>query len=87
MTKEEFKSAIEDNDVIARHMTTAEVARMTPYVHVNLDIDSATLDYYYSISMEELLDSDIPDDVLDELKDQGWAFDEKKENIIIFLKS
>jgi hypothetical protein len=87
MTKEEFKSAIEDNDVIARHMTTAEVAKMTPYVHVNLDIDSGTLDYYYSISMEELLDSSIPDDVLDELKDQGWAFDEKKENIIIFLKS
>jgi hypothetical protein len=86
MTKEEFKSAIEDNDVIARHMTTAEVAKMTPYVHVNLDIDSGTLDYYYSISMEELLDSSIPDDVLDELKDQGWAFDERKENIIIFLK-
>ena len=87
MTKEEFKSAIENNDVIARHMTTAEVAKMTPYVHVNLDIDSATLDYYYSIRMEELLDSDIPDDVLDELKDQGLAFDEKRDNIIIFLKS
>jgi hypothetical protein len=87
MTKEEFKSAIENNDVIARHMATAEVAKITPHVHVNLDIDSATLDYYYSINMEELLNSDIPDDVLDELKEQGWALDDRKENIIIFLKS
>jgi hypothetical protein len=86
MTKEEFKSAIEDNKVIARHVTTAEIAKITPYAHVNLEIDSGTLDYYYSINLEELLDSDIPGDTLDDIKDQGWAFDEKKENIIIYLK-
>ena len=86
MKKEDFKSAIEDNKVIARHVTTAEVAKITPYAHVNLEIDSGSLDYYYSINLEELLDSDISGDTLDEIKDQGWAFDEKKENIIIYLK-
>jgi hypothetical protein len=85
MTKEEFKSAIEDNKVITKHVTAADIANITPYAHINLEIDSETLDYFYSINLEELLDSDVPNDILDEIKNQGWALDKSKKNIIIYL--
>jgi len=85
MTIEELNSAIGDNKIIANHISASEIADITPYAHVNLEIDSGTLDYYYSISVEELLDSEIPESVLNKLREQGWAFDEHKRNIIIYL--
>ena len=86
MTREDIDIVVEDNDVTKRHLTMTEVANITKYVNVNIEMDGGTLDYYYRINVEDLLNSDMPESVLDELGNQGWAYDEKRENLIIFLK-
>jgi hypothetical protein len=55
------------------------------YVNVNLELDSGTLEHYYSINVDELLNSKMPVSDLDDLKNQGWAYDRRKENLIIYL--
>ena len=55
------------------------------YVQVNLELDRGTLEHYYRISVDELLNSKMPVSDLDDLKSQGWAFDENRDNLIIFL--
>jgi hypothetical protein len=85
MTIEELNSAIDDNQVTIRHITTAEIFNIMMYVHVNLELDKGTLEHYYSINVEELLNSKMPVLELDELKEQGWAYDKNRENIIIYL--
>ena len=85
MTREELDGAIGDNEVTTRHVTTAEVANLMMYVQVNLELDRGTLEHYYSINVDELLDSQMPVSDLDDLKNQGWAYDETRENLIIFL--
>jgi hypothetical protein len=85
MTREELDSAIGDNEVTTRHVTTAEVANLMMYIQVNLELDRGTLEHYYSINVDELLDSQMPVSDLDDLKSQGWAYDETRENLIIYL--
>ena len=86
MTKEDIDIVIEDNEVIKRHVPMTEVAELTRYVNVNIEMDGGTLDYYYRINVDDLLNSDMPESLLDELGEQGWAYDEKRENLIIFLE-
>jgi hypothetical protein len=84
MTREDINIAIGENVVTTRHVTTAEVFNIMMYVHVNLELDRGTLEHYYSINVEELLNSQMPISDLDDLKSQGWAYDNTKENIIIW---
>ena len=85
MTREELDKAIGDNDVTSNHISMAEVTNIMMYVNVNLELDSGTLEHYYSINVDELLNSKMPVSDLDDLKNQGWAYDGRKENIIIYL--
>jgi hypothetical protein len=85
MTREELDKTIGDNDVTSNHISMAEVTNIMMYVNVNLELDSGTLEHYYSINVDELLNSKMPVSDLDDLKNQGWAYDRKKENLIIYL--
>jgi hypothetical protein len=85
MTREELDDAVMGNEVTTRHMSTAEVANLMMYVQVNLELDRGTLEHYYSINVDELLDSQMPVSDLDDIKNQGWAYDETRENLIIYL--
>ena len=85
MTREELDNAIGDNKVITRHVTTAQVANLMMYVNVNLELNRDTLEQYYRINVDELLSSQMPVSDLDDLKEQGWAYDETRDNLIILL--
>jgi hypothetical protein len=85
MTREELDKTIGDNDVTSNHISMAEVTNIMMYVNVNLELDSGTLEHYYSINVDELLNSKMPVSDLDDLKNQGWAYDRRKENLIIYL--
>ena len=85
MTIDDLNEAIGENKVTARHVTTAEVTNIMMYVQVNLELDRGTFEHYYSINVEELLNSQMPVSDLDDLKNQGWAYDENRDNIIIYL--
>ena len=86
MTIDDLNTAIGDNEVTTRHVTMAEVTNIMMYVQVNLELDRGTFEHYYRISIEELLNSQMPVSDLDDLKEQGWAYDDNRENLIIFLK-
>jgi hypothetical protein len=85
MTREELDNAIGGNEVTSNHISMAEVTNIMMYVNVNLELDSGTLEHYYSINVDELLNSRMPVSDLDDLKNQGWAYDRRKENLIIYL--
>ena len=85
MTREELNNAIGGNEVTSSHISMAEVTNIMMYVNVNLELDSGTLEHYYSINVDELLNSKMPVSDLDDLKNQGWAYDRRKENLIIYL--
>jgi hypothetical protein len=86
MTIDDLNTAIGDNEVTTRHVTMAEVTNIMMYVQVNLELDRGTFEHYYRINVEELLNSQMPVSDLDDLKEQGWAYDDNRENLIIFLK-
>ena len=86
MTIDDLNNAIGENKVTIRHVTTAEVTNIMMYVQVNLELDRGTFDHYYRINVEELLNSQMPVSDLDDLKEQGWAYDDNRENLIIFLE-
>jgi hypothetical protein len=86
MTIDDLNTAIGDNEVTTRHVTMAEVTNIMMYVQVNLELDRGTFEHYYRINVEELLNSQMPVSDLDDLKEQGWAYDSSRENLIIFLK-
>lgn len=85
MTIDELNTEIGDNEVTTRHVTMAEITNIMMYVQVNLELDRGTFEHYYRINVEELLNSQMPVSDLGDLKEQGWAYDKSKENIIIYL--
>ena len=84
MTIDDLNKAIGENEIGFRKIGAPEIANIMPYVNVTLEMDEKSLDYYYNINVEELLESNMPLNDLDDLKEEGWAFDEDKKNIVIF---
>jgi len=77
MSIDELTNAVGENKLGFRKIGAA--------VNVSLEMDDKTLDYYYNINVKELLNSDMPLNDLDDLKEEGWAFDETKRNLRIFI--
>ena len=85
MRREDLNNALGDNTIQKHKISAAEISNIMTYTNVSLEIDRTTLDYYYSINVADLLDSDMPIADLDDLKKQGWAFTEDKKNLIIYI--
>jgi hypothetical protein len=43
------------------------------------------MEHYYTIDVDELLNSKMPVSDLDDLINQGWAYNENRDKLIIFL--
>ena len=84
MNLNDLNDAIKENKIEFRKIGAAEISHIMRYVNVTLEIDDKSLDYYYNINVNELLDSDMPLNDLDDLKEEGWAFDEDRKNIVIY---
>lgn len=82
-----IKSQIGENEVSYGNISASELTNIYPYVHVSLEIDKKNLDYFYEIDVNELINSDISIDELVLMRNQGWAFNESGEKIILFLKT
>lgn len=82
-----IKSHIGENEVSYGNISASELTNIYPYVHVSLEIDKKNLDYFYEIDVNELINSDISIDELVLMRNQGWAFNESGEKIILFLKT
>jgi hypothetical protein len=84
MTKEELKGLLGNKpSLVPRKIMAKTLANLTRFVDVTIRINSETLDYYYEIDADDLVNSKLPREEYDVLKDQGWSLVENK--IIIYL--
>ena len=87
MTLEELKEILGENTLSYSKVSLAELANIMPIVEVSLEMDKHSLDYYYQIDVNELLESKMTKEEVEMLKEQGWSFNDDKTKIILFLKN
>ena len=82
MTLDKLREALKDNKISYSSVETKELYNLFMFTTVNLQMDMKSLDYYYIMDVEELVNSDMPEDELETLKNQGWAFTEDGKNLV-----
>lgn len=87
MTLDKLREALKDNKISYSSVETKELYNLFMFTTVNLQMDMKSLDYYYIMDVEELVNSDMPEDELETLKNQGWAFTEDGKNLVLYLKN
>ena len=87
MTLDELKEALESNTLSYSRVDTSALVNIMKFVDVKLEMDRHTLDYYYKMSVAELVKSEMPTDELETLKKQGWSFSDDKKSLIVYLKN
>lgn len=85
MDKEELEKLFGDNKLTYISFKAASLVNIMNFVSVLLQIDDETLDYYYEIDVNELLESDLPKEEYNVMKDQGWSFNKDRDKLIINL--
>jgi len=84
MTKEELLELFKDNKLSdSKRISAAALANIIKFAAVNLRMDDKTLDYYYDVSIDELLGSEMPDEEYNVMKEQGWTINENYLKILI----
>ncbi len=84
MTKEELLELFKDNKLSdSKRISAAALANIIKFAAVNLRMDDDTLDYYYDVSIDDLLGSEMPDEEYEVMKEQGWTINENYLKILI----
>ena len=84
MTKEELIELLKENKLSdSKRISAAALANIIKFAAVNLRMDDKTLDYYYDVSIDELLGSEMPDEEYNVMKEQGWTINENYLKILI----
>lgn len=87
MTRDEIEEKLGDNAISYGSVAASTIAELQAWVTVTLEMDKETQDYFYQIRVDELVGSIMPTHVIDELRDEGWAFNPEHDAIQLFLKS
>lgn len=85
MTIEELKQGLGENKPSFSNVSMAQLANIMTFVEVSLNMDEKTLDYYYSISVDDLLKSEMPLTELETLKKDGWSLNNEEDKLIVYL--
>lgn len=86
MSKKELETLLKDNSSeIAHELSASDIVDLRPFVNVSLQIDKKTLDYYYEIDVDELLNSKMSFENYETLQKQGWSLIDNK--LILILKT
>jgi hypothetical protein len=84
MTKEGLIELLKKNKLSdSKKISAAALANIIKFAAVNLRMDYKTLDYYYDVSIDELLGSEMPDEEYNVMKEQGWTINENYLKILI----
>lgn len=87
MKREDLEDAFKDGQISYSTISIGNVADFAPYVNISLKMDNKSLDYYYEIDVDELLESKLPIGHLKTMKELGWAFNDKKDKLIVYLQN
>ena len=84
MTKNELIGLFKDNTLRRKHGVSAPaLANIIKFATVNLRMDDETLDYFYEVDIDELLESEMPNDEYEVMKEQGWGI--KNNKLLIYI--
>lgn len=84
MTIAEVKELFKDNKKSdSKKISAAALANITKFATVNLRMDNKTLDYYYEVSIDELVVSPMPKAEYEVMNEQGWKI--KNNNLILYI--
>jgi len=83
----DLKGILNGNTLSYTKITASSLANIMTFVDVTLEMDRSSLDYYYKIDVEDILNSNISKDELEEIKNQGWSFSDDGKSLIVFLKN
>lgn len=84
MTSAEVKELFKDNKKSdSKKISAAALANITKFATVNLRMDNKTLDYYYEVSIDELVGSPMPKVEYEAMNEQGWKI--KNNNLILYI--
>jgi hypothetical protein len=84
MTKNELIELLKDNNLNEKHhISAAALANIVKFANVSLQMDSDTLDYYYEVDIDELVESEMPQAEFTVMKDQGWGI--KNNKLLIYI--
>lgn len=86
MDKDELYELFKDNTKTKKKVSAAAVANIHKFTDVSLRMDGRTLDYYYEVYVDNLLQSDIPKSEIKAMEEQGWFMTKDKKNLRIYLK-
>ena len=87
MSLDELKDILGDNKVSYSSIKLTSLANISRFVNVRLQMDNKSLDYYYEMNVDDLLKSDMPNDELEVMKEQGWSFSNDNKFLILYLKN
>lgn len=87
MTLKDVEDILGENKLSYAKITMSDIANIMEYVKVDLLIDKECLDCYYEIDVNELISSNMPTYILDDLNSLGWSFNSDKSKLLIYLKN
>jgi len=85
MDRKDFIELFKDNRKAKREISAASIANIHKFAEVSLRMDNDTLDYFYEVYIDDLLGSEIPDEELTVMKEQGWFISKDKKNLRIYI--
>ena len=85
MTREDIENVLKDNKLSKRTLTASEMVNLISYVTPHLEMNRTNMEYYYRIPIKDLIESNMPIDDLDDLRNEGWSFDESRDNLILIF--
>lgn len=86
MKKNELLELFKGSRMAKKEVSAATVANINRFAEVSLRMDNDTLDYYYEVYVDVLLNSKIPDEELKAMREQGWFMSRDKNTLKIYLK-
>jgi len=84
---EKVREMFPDDKISYASISIEELSEIMENVDVSFEIDRDTLDYYYSIEIADLVESNVSDETLQKMADKGWSFDASGTELIIYLKN
>lgn len=74
MDKQSLIDKLKGNEPMVVHVGDVSLSDIYRFAPIEIKMDRQTMDYYWSINVDKLLDNNITEDNANTLKDQGWAY-------------
>lgn len=87
MNKEIIKDTLSRKEFMFNNVNFPSISTIMKFVKINLQMNRMSMDYYYEIDADELAKSKITQDILNQMKDEGWAYNDKNDTVILYLKN